>query len=149
LNSACIIAACAANARQNRELVQQKHHCSLTNLPEVLYKIRLRMYIDFESIRLTVAVEDVCSAFFKSISIPSKSIAIEDLFTIGASKCPAGPDKYMEENLDIITSSIFWQRTKEEIIDKYLADIKNKHNIIVDKSYINYNIRYSWEIDVE
>lgn len=156
MNSACIIAACAAGARRRNE---QKNYSQYfdSNL-ELYYKVNFRMYIHFNRVKAIRPTEDV---YIGSIYAPFKAIMIEPVlieacsvakqhtFSLAASKCPNGPDKYIEENLEKYISSTIWKIDRDEIIEKYKQDIKNKYNIILDNSYLDYSVQYCWEIECD
>ncbi len=154
MNSACIIAACAASARRQQESKNYSQY--FTKDLELYYRVNFRMYVHFNSIKAIRPTEDVLIGsiyapfkvtMIEPVTIEACSVAKQHSFSLRASKCPKGPDAYVKENLNKYTSSGIWQIAKKEIIDKYKQDIKDKYNIILDDSYLSYSIQYCWEID--
>ena len=157
MNSACIIAACAANARRHNEQSTPKEY--LTKKLEVYYKVRFRMYLHFNSITTIIpsAEEVFVGSIFapvkvhelKTITIPASTIAREHIFSVAASKCPNGPDRYVEDNLERFKNSLVWSFYKHELTDKYKADVKDKFGVTLEDSAVDCTIQYCWEIDCE
>ena len=154
MNSACIIAACAASARRQQESKNYSQY--FTQDLELYYRVNFRMYVHFNSIKAIRPTEDVLIGsiyapfkvtMIEPVTIEACSVAKQHSFSLRVSKCPKGPDAYIKENLNKYTSSGIWQIAKKEIIDKYKQDIKDKYNIILDDSYLSYSIQYCWEID--
>lgn len=159
MNSACIIAACAANSRNNPiNRGPWMYTACIDNKLEIYYKINFRMYFHFNSIRVVRPVEEaytgsvyapVKTLFVQPVIVNARTIAKAYSFSVIASKCPNGPDKYVEDNLERFTNSAVWESAKEEIINEYLENIKQKYNIILDKNSLDYSIQYCWDVDCD
>jgi hypothetical protein len=156
MNSACIIAACAAGAH-NR---QKKNHNMYTQYFdknfEIYYKVNFRMYLHFLPITYVKHTNEV---YLGSIYAPYNQIALETVctepksiakqhsFTIRANKCPNGPEAYIKDNLEKFTSSDIWKQYKEELINVYLVEMQEKYNIIIDRTALDYTEQFCWNIE--
>ena len=160
MNSACLIAACAAANRHNHEQYYKQYvylnsNCDIT----VYYKVRFRKYFHFNPITLAVPENKLCSLkythdyllqydiAFKTITVEPKSIADELTFTISSFKCKNGVDNYIKEHIKDYENSELWELHKDRIINTYIDEIKKKYNVEIDKSYLDYNIQYCWEVE--
>jgi hypothetical protein len=158
MNSACIIAACAANARRNNDKGHNMYAHYFTKDYEFYYKVHFRMYLHFMPVSFVKYDKEV---YLGSIFAPYKQFALETAtteprsiakqwtFSIKASKCPKGPDKYVKDNLEQFTSSDVWKYSKEELIEEYVTEMQNKYNILIDKSALDYTVQYCWNVVCE
>ena len=156
MNSACIIAACAANARR----INQQHQNYTQYLSrdfDLYYKINFRMYVHFRPIKIIKPEGDdyigsVYAPFRATLMVPAqieaKTVAKQRTFKVKANDCLNGPYKYVKDNLERYTSSDLWQLDKEDIINNYIEEVQKEHNIILDKSYLDYTIQHCWEVDL-
>jgi hypothetical protein len=154
--AACVIAACASNA--NRK--QPEQNCPSFHLSdnyELYYKVNFKMFIKFKSLTLVkpVGVKEVGSIYapLKTIEVrpfktSSTTFAKAHCFSLLASKCPKGPDKYVKENLEQFTSSTVWQLYRDEIISSYLKYLEQEYSVRLTKESLDYDIEYIWEVAI-
>lgn len=151
MNSACIIAACAANARNNSSAKPQ-NSCGHT---EVYYKVEFRMYLHFNQITIVTPVEKVYlgsiyapyqQLLVKPVKVPGQTIATVRTFYLAASKCKKGPDKYLEDRLEDFKKSPTWLSEKTALENEYLDYIKRTYNIELTRDSLDYYEQFCWEI---
>ena len=154
MNAACIIAACAASARRN-SAGNSYVGAGESKGFEVYYNVKLRKYYYFEDMTLVSYEGDyftgsiyapVVTRFVKPVKIPAKTIAMEQRFSISASKCPNGIDEYIRANLDDINSSIVWRENDSTVIDKYINELNKSLNIKLDPASLKYTSQFYWEV---
>jgi hypothetical protein len=85
----------------------------------------------------------------KRVHIDAQSIMYPWSFSVRADKCSNGIDDYIQEHISEYENSSIWELGKEEILNKYLDEIKRKYNVILDKNSPDYTIQYCWEVDCE
>ncbi len=151
--NACLLAAAAMNAARNRN---NESVCGTSRIStEICFKIRFRMDIHFQPIRIvkiteeTVAFDDLLVPKFTIINTDDLKLSKLHTFSLSSKECPQGPDKYVQENLDWYTSSEVWQSAKEEMINNYLIYTKEKYNTDLIEQDLDYTTHYSWEVDYE
>lgn len=158
MNSACIIAACAANARAAQKKKDLKLYAHYFDKDfEIYYKIKFRMYLHFNPIEAIKPSEQeylfgsVYAPFkaktLQKVSIPPMSLAKEHIFLIHESRCPSGPDKFVKDNTKRFEETSIWKAAKEELTKKYIDDVTEKYGVTLDNSYLNYSVQYCWEVD--
>lgn len=153
MNAACIIAACAASARNAAKAVN--NHCSSTEEAEVYYKVKLRKYYHFEAMNL-ISYEGeyftgsvyapVITPFVRPVKVPARTIAIENSFYVAASKCPKGVDRYIKDNLDDFSASVIWQTNDQKVLNKYINELNSELKIDLDPKSLTYTTQYCWEV---
>ena len=158
MNNACIIAACAVNSRNQKKAHNMYAHYFDKDF-EIYYHINFRMYLHFRPITVVAPTGEtfyigsyyapVLMNEIKPITLEAQSIAKQHTFSLKASKCKNGPDKYIEEHIDDFTSSQIWGYAKEEIISMYLDKVNKKYNIDLDKSSLDYTTQYCWEVECD
>lgn len=156
MNSACIIAACAAAAHRNNNTQNPAQYVTNKDF-DIYYKVAFRMYLHFNPIYVIAPVEKV---FLGSVfapyeelriepkQVPATTIAKERTFMINAKKCPKGPDAFVKENLEQFQASEIWASEKDSIINQYLSEIEERYNIKLDKEYshLDYSVQFCWEV---
>ena len=155
MNNACLITACAV-ASHNRNKVHNNYAHWVDRNFDIFYKVHFRMYLHFNSFDAIVPCENTVDIFtgiisfapLKRVHIAPQSLAKQYTFTLYDSKCPNGPDEYIKTNIEKYINSDIWEFSKNEIINTYVEDVKSKYNITLDKSALDYNIQYCWEVEV-
>ena len=157
MNSAAIIAACAVTARKRNENALYKRYFDKDL--EFYYRVFFRKYLHFNSIKVVIPNNEPLinsegiiaqsMTALKTIEVEPKSIAKQYTFTVRASKCPNGIDDYIEDHIKEFEDSGVWGSAEDEIINKYLEEFENKYGYILDKSYLDYNVQYCWEVESE
>ena len=152
MNSACIIAACAANARARKK----EEHVHI-QAEELYYKVNLRKYYYFkpavmltptESTNYPKLYEDVIPVIETTpIVLGAKTSAIASSFSIKESLCPKGIDNYIKNNLDHITSTNEWKAMHDKVLADYISDVKKQYDVDIDPVYLNYTTEYYWEVN--
>lgn len=154
MNSACIIAACAANARARQQKDNYKQYITNKDF-EVYYKVNFRMYLHFNSITIVSPTEKAyLGSIFapyevtcvKPVKVPATTIAKARTFSVQAKKCVNGPDQYVKDNLSRFENSEIWESEKFKIESEYLNDIEKRYNIILDRSSLDYTVQFCWDI---
>ena len=144
MNSACIIAACAANARARKK--EEPEHIPAE---ELYYKVALRKYYYFKPMTYMSPIKYSESTDTYSMSttyIEAKTAAIASNFYVKASKCINGIDAYIRDSLDSIISISEWKARDAQVLADYCAGIKKYYGIDVDPAYVNYTTEYYWEV---
>jgi hypothetical protein len=144
MNSACIIAACAANAR-----VRKKEAHVHIPVEELYYKVSLRKYYYFKPMAWSspIRYNEYTNTFSMSTTeIEARTFAIASSFSVRASKCPNGIDEYIKSNLDTITATDEWKAQEEKVLADYVSEIKKWYNIVLDSEVLNYTTEYYWEV---
>lgn len=157
MNSACLIAACAVNSRRNNEHKYIKHIDKELNF---YYGVKYRMYLHFNSVEAIILdkINSNLSPTFgdfipqsccltKRITIEPKTICKQHTFSINSKKCPAGIDDYIKDNKSEFEDSSIWDIDKYELINMYKKWVEDKYNVILDDSYLDYNIQFCYEIE--
>jgi hypothetical protein len=157
MNSACIITACAAHRRTSQGHNNYAYYT--TKDYELYYRVHFRMYLHFKPIDIVAPTgEDnyigsiyapVIQRELKRVHIDAQSIMYPWSFSVRADKCSNGIDDYIQEHISEYENSSIWELGKEEILNKYLDELKRKYNVILDKNSPDYTIQYCWEVDCE
>lgn len=125
MNSACIIAACAANSRARRKDEEKVNN--FIQAEELYYKVTLRKYYYFKPMTWSSPIEynEYTNTFsMHAINIEAMTSATSQSFSVRASKCPNGIDAYIKDNLDIITTEPEWKASDAQVIADYCAEVK-------------------------
>lgn len=154
MNSACIIAACAAASRAAQQS-NKKANVSAVNNIEIYYKVKLRKYYYFDAMTLVSFVDNcytgsiyapVITPYFKPVKVPARTVAVEHIFTVPASKCPKGIDHYIKENLKTFDESPIWKSYDNQVIFKYIDELNEELRIDLDPSSLTYKSQFCWEV---
>lgn len=154
MNSACIIAACAAASRAAQQSKTNSHFSDGKGF-EVYYKVKLRKYYHFEAMTLVSFVDNyytgsiyapIVTPYFKPVKIPARTMAIEEVFSVAASKCPEGIDKYIKANLETFDESPLWKLNDNNVILKYVSELNQELTIDLDPSSLKYTSQFCWEV---
>ena len=151
MNSACLIAACAANSRARRNSAPKPVYTG-----EYYYKVNLRKYYHFNPMSLADFTTQICKHVepntsaapmpIKIVNIDTRSSAVQQSFSVRASKCPNGIDSYIRENLEQITSSDGWLELDKQVINDYIKYVDLMYNIKLHAEDILYTAEYYWEV---
>lgn len=154
MNNACLIAACTPHSCNNSI---NKGPWMYTNYKDdFYYKVKFRMYMYFDSINIVMPIEEVYvgsvyapikETHIKPVKVESQILAREHVFTVNISKIDTSIDTYIKNNLHRFINSTIWSLYKDEMIAKYLKHVKDKYNVILDESSVEYSIQYCWEVD--
>ena len=149
--SACIIAACAANAR-----ARKKEEPVRIPTEELYYKVTLRKYYYFKPVVVLpqtpvydypVLADDVIPVMqISPTAISAETYGIASSFSVNANKCPRGIDEYIRNNLDKITSTDEWKAMHAKTLADYRKDVKIQYDVDIDPAYANYTTEYYWEV---
>jgi hypothetical protein len=149
--SACIIAACAANARARKK--EEPVHIPTE---ELYYKVTLRKYYYFKPVivlpttpeyEYPVLNDDVIPVIqISPTAISAKTYGIASNFSVKDTKCPRGIDAYIRENLEHITSTDEWKVRHAKVLEDYCKDIKIQYDVDIDPTRVNYTTEYYWEV---
>lgn len=151
MNSACIIAACAANARRHNNMTPTVFQHG----EEVYYKVVIRKYYRFKSCTIVVPDHEnfsgsiyapIRTLVLKPVQVPAHTMAIQNTFSVTASKCPDGIDAYVKNNWDTFMESRRWLHSDEEVQQEYENSISKKYNIEVKPGALVYTSSYFWEV---
>ena len=155
MNSACIIAACAAHARNTtiKPVTQQ-----LTEDLEIYFTVKFRYYLHFNQIK-TVKPNGAKMGIFNNseyavsdmsiicpVIIPATTLAEERQFTFRKSQCPKGPDAFIKEHLEEFTQSGIWLLSQDNLVYKYIDDVQKKYGILLDRSAVDFSTQFCWEV---
>lgn len=156
MNSACIIAACAANSRKRNEHFYNQY---FDKDFELYYRVKLRKYYHFEPMTLVKANYGPCyvgsiyapilqsEVQLKPVKVEAKSIFVERQFTIRADKCTNGVDNYIKENLVNFTTSGIWFDSDRQALDLYVTELNERYNIDLDMNSLKYTNQFCWEVE--
>ena len=149
--SACIIAACAANARARKK--EEPVHITME---ELYYKVTLRKYYYFKPVvvlpqtpvcEYPALTDDVIPVMqISPMAISAKTYGIASSFSVKDAKCPRGIDAYIRENLERITSTDEWKTMHAKTLADYCKDVKIQYDVDLDPAYVNYTTEYYWEV---
>ena len=149
--SACIIAACAANAR-----ARKKDEPVHTPIEELYYKVTLRKYYYFQPAvvlpktpvwEYPVLTDDVIPVLqISPTAISAKTYGIASSFSVKYTECPQGIDAYIRENLEHITYTDEWKAMHVKTLADYCKDVKIQYDVDLDPAYVNYTTEYYWEV---
>ena len=145
--SACIIAACAANARARKKEEPVHIHTE-----EYYYKVAIREYNHFKSMHMSLPIEyneSLNTYSMRGVSIAPSTVAFVGCITVKESMCPNGIDTYIRDNLDSIISSAEWRARHAEMLADYCTSIKQEYSVDLDPTYINYTTEYYWEVTID
>lgn len=154
MNSACIIAACAAASRAAQQSNKKVNDNAGANL-EIYYKVKLRKYYYFDAMTLVSFVDNyytgsiyapVITPYFKPVKVPARTVGIEHVFTVPASRCPNGIDRYIKENLKTFDESPIWKSYDNKVIFKYIDELNEEFKIDLDPSSLTYKSQFCWEV---
>ena len=142
--SACIIAACAANARARR-------NGEPVSLPveEYYYKVAIREYNHFKPMQMSLPLEYNESSntySMRAVSIAPSTIAFVGGITVKESMCHNGIDAYIRDNLDRITAMDEWKARHAEMLADYCSSLKQEYGIDIDHTSLDYTTEYYWEV---
>lgn len=160
MNSACIIAACAAASRRASDQQKNNYAQYFTKDFDLYYRVVFRKYFYFEEITLVTPIESPCyfgsiyapikfDTVIKPVRVPAKTMVITYSFPVRASKCKNGIDNYVKENLELFTSSSVWCFSEQQAIDKYIQELNRELKIKVEPESFRYTTQYCWEIELE
>lgn len=163
MNSACIIAACAANGRLSTEQrrKEQMYTQYFTNDFTLYYRVKLRKYYHFEPMTLVKANYEPCyvgsiyapilqsEVQLNPVNVEAKSIAIEHIFSLRADKCKNGVDNYIKDNLERFTTSGVWFDSDRQALDLYVSELNRKYNIDLDINSLKYTNQFCWEVECD
>jgi hypothetical protein len=151
MNSACLIAACAANARARR-----KEEPVYIPTDELYYKVTLRKYYYFKPATIICPTEQSDYPVLNDDIIPVREItpvvlgtrtyAMSSSFSVKESLCHNGIDEYIKNNLDRITSTDEWKARHAQVLADYRSAVKQEYEIDIDPAYLNYTTEYYWEV---
>lgn len=152
-NSACIIAACAANAR-----ARKKEEPVGISKEELYYNVTLRKYYYFEPLNIIPHFEpaifpelttgaEIPAVTINPVTVDARTYAIASSFSVKESLCTNGIDEYIKNNLDVITSTSEWKARHAQVLADYVYTIKNQYDIDVEPEYLNYTTEYYWEVN--
>lgn len=151
MNSACLIAACAANARASR-----KEEPVRILADELYYKVTFRKYYRFDPLSLVDFATKICAQVepdtsvapmpIKIVSVAARSYAVQQSFSVRASKCSGSVDSYIRENLGQITSSADWLELDKQVINDYIKYVDFVYNIKLCAEDVLYTAEYYWEV---
>ena len=149
--SACIIAACAANARARKK--EEPVHISTE---ELYYKVTLRKYYYFKPTTvigkwLGTQYPVLNDGVIPVVEIPpttvdAKTYGLVSSFSVKESMCPNGIDEYIRNSLDKITSTDEWKAMHAKTLTDYCKDVKIQYDVDIDPAYVNYTTEYYWEV---
>jgi hypothetical protein len=149
--NACLIAACAANAR-----VRRKEEQVLIPAEEIYYKVTLRKYYHFKPAAIICQTNRVSYPVLNDDVIPvlevtptvigARTYALLSSFSVKESMCTNGIDEYIKNNLDKITSTDEWKSLHAKTLADYCKDVKAQHNVDIDPAYVSYTTEYYWEV---
>lgn len=139
MNSACIIAACAAASRAAQRSDKKANGNARNNI-EIYYKVKLRKYYYFDEMTLVI------TPYFKPVKVPARTVGIEHVFTVPASRCPNGIDRYIKENLKTFDESSLWKSYDNKVIFKYIDELNEEFRIDLDPSSLTYKSQFYWEV---
>ena len=149
--SACIIAACAANARARRK--EEPIHIPTD---ELYYKVTLRKHYYFKPtaiignsnrVDFPVLNDDIIPVLeVTPVVVGARTYALMSSFSVKESRCPNGIDEYIRNNLDKITSTDEWKARHAKVLEDYCSIIKQEYDIEVDPTQLNYTTEYYWEV---
>ena len=153
MNSACLIAACAANSRARRKDEEKANSL----VEELYYKVNLRKYYHFNPMSLADFTAQVCEPAepntsvaqmpIKIVNIDSRSSVVQQSFSVRASKCPNGIDNYIKENLAQITSSEDWQELDKQAMADYIKYVNLIYGVKLTPDAVLYTTEYYWEVN--
>ena len=151
MNSACLIAACAANARARR-----KEEAVHIPTEELYYKVTLRKYYYFKPTTILGPSNRVDYPVLNDDIIPvlevtpavigARTYALMSSFSVKSSLCQNGIDEYIKNSLDKITSTDEWKTRHAKVLADYCSTIKQEYFIDVDPTQLNYTTEYYWEV---
>jgi hypothetical protein len=149
--SACIIAACAANAR-----ARKKEGPVHIPTEELYYKVTLRKYYYFKPTTVigkwlgtqypVLNDGDIPVVEITPTAIDAKTYGLASSFSVKESMCPNGIDEYIKNNLDNITSTYEWKVQHARVLAGYCSDIKLEYGVDIDPAYVDYTTEYYWEV---
>ena len=149
--SACIIAACAANAR-----ARKKEEPVCIPAEELYYKVTIRKYYYFKPAAIICPAEQAEYPVLNDEVIPvidinpvvlgARTSAIASSFSVKDSLCPNGIDDYIKNNLDSITATDEWKARHAQVITDYCSTVKQQYEIDIDPAHLNYTTEYYWEV---
>lgn len=152
MTSACLIAACAANARAHK-----KEEPKQVSTEELYYKVALRKYYYFKPLNIIPHFEptgfpelgrttEPPAVVISPVAIDAMTSAIATSFSVKESLCPNGIDEYVRSNLDRIMATSEWKARHAQVLTDYIYTIKNQYNIDIEPQYLNYTTEYYWEV---
>jgi hypothetical protein len=144
MTSACIIAACASNGRL-RENNFYGFEDEIKYVPHSpYYSVTYRLYVKFD--RLYHISKDL-----KRLIIPEQTLTYSHTVALNWSKeiSNYGLDNYIQDNIDSVKRNEFWQKAKEEIIDKYLNKVKEDYNISLSENDLKYETELLYTINID
>lgn len=149
--NAALIAACAANAcRRNKN----KNSISVAG-SEIYYKVKIRKYYYFDAV--TIVTPDhmrysgsiyapIETLMLKPVQLPATTFAVEQAFTVAASKCVNGIDAYVKDNFEYFTSTRLWLTSDNDTFEKYAAKIAKEYGVEVKQGSLHYTTQFHWEV---
>ena len=153
MNSACLIAACAANSRARRKDEEKANSL----VEELYYKVNLRKYYRFDPLSLADFTAHICERVesntsvapmpIKIVNVDTRSYAVQQSFSVRASKCSDGIDSYIRENLEQVTSSDDWLELDKQVINDYIKYVDLMYGIEIQASTVIYTTEYYWEVN--
>ena len=128
-----------------------------TSDDELYYSVTFRKYYHFEPIEVITSRDDLCNLLYSGIipqvdcmlytvQVPADSIFVAHTFSVAASKCKDGIDKYIKDNLDRFETSDVWDNSDNEILSKYISDINRRYDIELDIKAPIYTNQFCWEV---
>lgn len=120
---------------------------------DIYYQVAVRKYYHFEPLNLIKPIGEFYtgsiyapykSLFIEPVQIPGDTVVVEHKFSILASKCPNGIDKYMEENIDRYTQSTVWNGSDRKAINMYLNRLANTYNVNLEADCLDYSNAFYW-----
>ena len=149
--SACIIAACAANARARKK--EEPVHITTE---ELYYKVTLRKYYYFKPttilgpsnrVDFPILNDDIIPVLeVTPVVVGARTYALMSSFSVKESMCPNGIDEYIRNNIDKIISADEWKARHAQVLVDYCADVKQEYDIDIDPAYVDYTTEYYWEV---
>ena len=149
--SACIIAACAANARARKK--EEPIHIPAE---ELYYKVTLRKYYYFKPTTIIGPTNRVDYPVLNDEIIPvlevtqtmvgARTYVVMSSFSVKESRCPNGIDEHIRNNLDKITYTDECKFLHAKTLVDYCKDVKAQDNVDIDLTCVSYTTKYYWEV---
>ena len=143
--NACLLAACAVNARARRKGEEQ----TTSFAEELCYKVMLRKYYYFKPMVWSSPIEynESSNSFsMRGANIEARTYVTATSFSVRASKCPNGIDAYIRDNLEMIIGTDEWKAREDKVLVDYVSDIKKLYSVVIDPEQLNYTTEYYWEV---
>jgi hypothetical protein len=107
------------------------------------YDLVIKKFYSFPVIK--VAVNEFPELKIKTVNSQTLSVSLHWIFQ--DEECQGKPINYVNENLEKYLKFSVWDHLEEDVLNKYLDELRADYEVVLDKSSLRYETRTAWVVD--